>query len=325
MQWARAASAEAIMATSLAIDRCNQPWRTRSRRPVLSLLIPFRDDNVRPLVRSLLAAAMPLEADLELLVGDDASRDVDLARRAIEDIAAAPIPARLIRPTRNLGRAAIRNILTACSSASHVLFVDAEMTMPGSDYLTTYLDLIRGDPAVVFGGYAVTDSVLGGDDLSLYECTRIQCLPARRRLCRPWRFLYGGNLLIRREIALTCPFDEGFRGWGWEDIEFGMRVSDRFPIIHVDNPVQRSRLLTTEQVCARIEESFDNFHRLALLQAQKTGTLRLYRLSRLAGCLPLRGRMRWVLRRAALGKTIPLPLRWRMVALKLYQALVYAG
>ena len=58
----------------------------------------------------------------------------------------------------------------------------------------------------------------------------------RRAATAPEKYVFTSNLLIRRDVFDAEPFDAGFVGWGWEDVEWGMRVSRRHPIAHIDNP-----------------------------------------------------------------------------------------
>ena len=68
--------------------------------------------------------------------------------------------------------------------------------------------------------------------------------------------------MIRRDIFEAEPFDPSFVGWGWEDVEWGMRVSRRHPIAHIDNPATHLGLAPAAAMAAKFEQSAANFARV---------------------------------------------------------------
>ena len=64
--------------------------------------------------------------------------------------------------------------------------------------------------------------------------TRDCCAP-RRAAPTPEKYVFTSNLLVRRDVFDAEPFDDGFVGWGWEDVEWGMRVAAPPPDPHIDN------------------------------------------------------------------------------------------
>src|SRR5690606_23100227 len=81
------------------------------------------------------------------------------------------------------------------------------------------------------------------------------CLPAAERRHAPEKYVFTSNLLVRRDVFETERFDEGFSGWGWEDVEWGMRVARRWPIVHIDNPATHLGLDDAETLAAKYEQS----------------------------------------------------------------------
>ena len=73
-----------------------------------------------------------------------------------------------------------------------------------------------------------------------------ECLPASERAKQPEKYVYTSNLLVRRDVFAAEAFDPGFSGWGWEDVEWAMRVSRRFEVVHIDNPATHLELTAEE-------------------------------------------------------------------------------
>lgn len=55
---------------------------------------------------------------------------------------------------------------------------------------------------------------------------------------RPWRFFYTSNISLKRALIGKNLFSEDFRGWGFEDTEFGYRLHKRGMRLHFDPSVR---------------------------------------------------------------------------------------
>src|SRR5690606_17596363 len=89
------------------------------------------------------------------------------------------------------------------------------------------------------------------------------CLPAAERARTPEKYIFTSNLLIRRDVFEAEAFDERFSGWGWEDVEWGVRIGRRWPIRHVDNPATHLGLDTARALVGKYRQSVANFARVA--------------------------------------------------------------
>jgi hypothetical protein len=134
--------------------------------------------------------------------------------------------------------------------------------------------------------------------------------------------VFSSNLLIRRDVFEAEPFDPGFVGWGWEDVEWGVRVSRRWPITHVDNPATHLGLEPPRELAAKYEQSAQNFARLALSHRETVHAWPSYRAAQALARLPLKALWRPLLKAAALAGAGP--ARLRAFALRLYRVALYA-
>jgi hypothetical protein len=148
------------------------------------------------------------------------------------------------------------------------------------------------------------------------------CLPAAERNLTPEKHVFTSNLLVRRDVFETEAFDESFAGWGWEDVEWGMRVARRWPILHVDNTATHLGLDTARVMAGKYEQSAANFARVIAAHPQVVSTYPSYRAARLLRLAPLRGLWRPLLKAYALADAAPLPSR--AFAMRLYRAALYA-
>lgn len=296
----------------------NAAWA--AARPRLSVLIPFKgDDPVR-----LLAALDREPAEVEIVLLDDGSDDPALLARVSEKVCGLALPARLVSLARNEGRARGRNRLVSHARAGHFLFLDSDMLPDDPHFLRLWLDLVaRENPPVAFGGFSLKQ-VERTPQHALHRAmaAHSDCLPAAARAIEPEKHVFTSNLLVRRDLFQSEAFDETFSGWGWEDVEWGMRVARRWPIRHVDNTATHLGLDTAGAMAAKYEQSAANFARVVAAHPQVVARYPSYRAAKLLKHAPLRPVWRPVLKACALADGAPLPAR--AFAMRLYRAALYA-
>jgi len=303
-------------ATETLID--NAPWA--EARPRLSVLIPTYRDDPSALLRALDDPSAPAE----IIVLDDGSGDPALFDRMRRQIERMRVPARLIGLSPNEGRAKGRNRLAAHARAGHFLFLDSDMLPDPADFLARWCALAERDNVpMAFGGFTL-DQTPQRPEHALHRAMALQsdCTPAPDRAGEPEKHVFTSNLLVRRDVFETVGFDEGFAGWGWEDVEWAMRVSRRFPILHVDNTASHLGLDTAPAMAAKYEQSAANFARVVAAHGDIVRTYPSYKVARLLKPLPLRGLWRPWLKAFALQEHAPLALR--SLALRFYRAALYA-
>jgi glycosyltransferase involved in cell wall biosynthesis len=298
----------------------NAAWA--GARPSLSVLIPFLDDDPCPLLAALDAQA-PRGA-VEILVLDDGGGDAALTGRARAAVRAIKAPALYIRAANNLGRAKGRNQLAAHARGDFFLFIDADMAPDGPGFLSTWLALVAAErPAVAFGGFSL-DQAPNTPEFALHRRMALasDCTAAEVRGREPEKHVFTSNLLVRRDIFAAHPFDESFRGWGWEDVEWGMRVAREHAILHIDNTATHLGLERPETIAAKYEQSAGNFARVAERHRSLVERYPSYKAARFLKWAPLRPAWRPILKRLALSDAAPLSAR--AFAMRLYRAALYA-
>ncbi len=303
-----------------AID--NGAWATAQAR--MSVLVPFLNDDPRPLIAALGTEAKALGGAVEVVLLDDGSGDPDLIERVTASAQTCPLPVRFVTLAFNQGRARGRNSLAAHARAGHMLFLDSDMLPDAPDFLSRWVDLIdTSDPAVAFGGFSLEQAPLQREHaLHRQLAQRSDCAPAELRRLKPEKYVFTSNLLIRRAVFEAEPFDEGFKGWGWEDVEWGVRVSRSHAIIHVDNPATHLGLDGPKAIAAKYEQSAANFARILAAHPDVVRGYPSYRAARALKHAPLRQAWRPLLKALALAEQAPLPMR--AFCMRLYRAAVCA-
>ncbi len=300
----------------------NETWA--SIRPALSVLIPFYRDDPSDLIEALSEEAPALAGSVELIVLDDGSGDDELAERVRNRIRASQLPARFIRLKKNEGRSRGRNRLTSSARGGSYLFLDSDMLPDSGSFLRTWADLVaRQDPAVAFGGFSLLQAPQDAA-FAVHRAMsqRSECIPYQQRALQPEKYVYTSNLLVRRDVFVAEAFDSEFSGWGWEDVEWAMRVARRFRVIHLDNPATHLGLESADRLAGKYEQSVANFARVVDRHPDFVSQYPSYRVARLLKKAPGVRQWRPWFKRVALNENLPVPAR--AFSLRLYRAALYA-
>jgi len=284
----------------------------------LSVLIPFFRDDARALLASLSAQA---PEGVEIILFDDGMPDPELTAAMQAAVLEAPSPARLLVSRINAGRSGARNRLAARARGGWLLFLDADMHV-SPDFLDRWTGILRqaGEDAV-FGGYEPCQQDRRfAVHAALARVSDVRSA-AQRAHAGPVA-VCSSNLAVRAGFFREVPFDEGYQGWGWEDVDWALNAAARGRIGHADNPAAHGGLQPVEILLAKFAASGPNFARLLQRHPQYAAqpgarlALALKRL-RLGACARLAGR---------LGAKAPfLPAAIRARALKLFRAGAAAG
>lgn len=293
--------------------------------PYISICIPTWQDAVTPLLSSLKSLASIKHC--EILIYDDGSANDELTANLITQIQAIPAPARLITASQNQGRSFARNRLIANAQADWLLLLDADMLPDKADFIERYIEQTKASigPALIAGGFSLKQvKATARQRLHAAQSERSECLPASQRANAPALHVFTSNILVHRHIIEHVLFDEGYTGWGWEDVDWGLRVNAAFPIIHIENTATHLGLDDTASLLKKYAGSTHNFARLAHQHPTHVAQMRIYQVSRKMRRLPFRnliGRFAKMLAQDPMGIT---PLSLRLFSLKLFRASLYA-
>ena len=293
-------------------------------KPTLSVLIPFLRDDPSVLLAALDREAVSLTGAVEVVVLDDGTGDRALTQRLKALTSSLTLPLRLDTLAANLGRAKGRNRLAGQARGRWLLFLDSDMLPDSPGFLAAYLALIAEQaPAVAFGGFSLLQAPPRPEHaLHRRMALASDCAPLAQRRAEPEKYVYTSNLLVRRDVFETIAFDEAFKGWGWEDVEWAMRVQQQHPILHIDNTATHLGLDSAPAMAAKYEQSAANFARVVAAHLEVVSRYPSYRAARLLKRAPLRSAWRPALKAIALMEHAPLAAR--ALAMRLYRAALYS-
>ena len=229
----------------------------------LSILIPTFNDDCTPLIETLSAQASQIESLVwEIVVGDDGSTDSSVVHRNRQ---ACALPCcRYLRVEQNRGRAAIRNFLAQSAQYDTLLFLDCHVEV-GDRFLQNYVEY-DGSESVICGGVKAggNEEQWKGNLRYRYERAAEQRHIVEERRKRPYQSFRTTNILVNKDTALSHPFDEQFRDYGYEDVLYGKRLKEQnVSIAHINNEVAIAQYESNERYVEKMEEALHTLKKFA--------------------------------------------------------------
>ena len=223
---------------------------------MISILIPVKDYDCHLLVEELHIQGEALGTPYEIIVGEDGTSPDNLELNRIAET--LPNCKRIIQE-RNIGRAAIRNILASNAQYDNLIFIDCDAVVEKSDFLSNYLVALKHHD-VVCGGLYHADT-MPDSECSLrfkYEKNADKLRSAAVRNKAPYDKFTTFNFAIRKELFDTIRFNSEMTRYGHEDTLFGKELKKRNArIVHIDNQLLHSGLEDNRTYLRKVEQSIE--------------------------------------------------------------------
>ena len=193
----------------------------------------------------------------------------------------------------NLGRSRSRNKIVSMANSDYVLLLDCDVVPDSDSFIRKYYDLTRNGnfKGVACGGVSYKKiEVTPISDCWFYyqQGKKISTKNAIDRNIAPWKWLFTANIFLNKIILEKIPFCEDFKGYGYEDIEWGIRLDEEAALVHIDNTVTHLGVLDKKSYLEKINKSFENLQLLLKKHPEKTRDLRVYKLSKFFKFFPVK-------------------------------------
>ena len=205
---------------------------------------------------------------IEIIAVDDGSLDKFDVHEVMEKLPSL----RYRELDENLGRGKVRNLLLTMAKGEYLLFLDADVFPDNDTFLQRYLaEALKGHD-IVCGGRSYTTQIKKGKLYSfyLYKSNRTEVVDANKRNVTPWRYFFTSNVFIRRTIVEKVQFSERFSGYGYEDIEWAIRLGKSYSLLHIDNPCSHLGVVTKIQAFQKMRISVKNYALMLALHPDET-------------------------------------------------------
>lgn len=190
----------------------------------ISVVVPTYNNRevLRETLRCLYAQTLAPET-YEIIVVDDGSTDDTAAMVAA--VRRGPEIRYLTQPHR--GRSTARNLGARAARGRIVLFIDADIWAVPTLLATHLGHYPEGDRRVGVQGRSMTHPDSRTTPFMRARDITPDLSLRRRRDLSPVHIITRNFSILRSEFDAAGGFDEGFTGYGWEDIELAMRLHAR--------------------------------------------------------------------------------------------------
>ncbi|TAL81986.1 MAG: glycosyltransferase family 2 protein [Bacteroidetes bacterium] len=228
----------------------------------ISLLIPVFDYDIVALVHSMKSAMGKVPEFCEILIGDDgSSAEFREKYKSLEDGCI-----KVISSEKNIGRAAIRNKLALEAKGDYLLFIDADVMLPGTAeaYMVKWLPFLTVSN-VLCGGELYHDSAPGDPDKILrwkYGKSREQRKAVERNK-HPHAAFSTFNVLISKSVFAKIRFNEELKQYGHEDTLMGYQLKKaEIDILHIDNGLIHEGIESNKDFLNKTKLGIENLSKL---------------------------------------------------------------
>jgi glycosyltransferase involved in cell wall biosynthesis len=228
----------------------------------ISLLIPVFDYDIIALVHIMKDAMGKVPEFCEILIGNDGSSSE--YGEKYHSLEAENV--RVISSEKNIGRAAIRNKLALEAKGDYLLFIDADVMLPGTAeaYILKWLPFISIS-RVICGGTLYHESAPGDPDKLLrwkYGKWREQKSAAERNK-HPNAAFSTFNVLIEKSVFSKVRFNEELKQYGHEDTLLGYQLKKAdISILHIDKGLMHEGLESNRDFLNKTKLGIENLSKL---------------------------------------------------------------
>lgn len=221
---------------------------------MLSICIPAYHCSVDALLHALQSQLEVVAGAVEIVVCDDCSPTPILTNPS------EFYNVRVIRNSRNLGRARTRNLLVQEAQGQAILFLDGDSEIISSNFISNWLEIAKNNAiSVAYGGsvYQI-DQPPSSHFLRWKVSTTRECKSLEERN-RDGGGFKTNNVFIRKSVFEKVSFNEQLSGYGHEDTLFGFELlMNGFQTFQLDNPVRNAILDSNENFLLKTEEAVRN-------------------------------------------------------------------
>lgn len=225
---------------------------------MLSIVIPTYNFDVFPLVKEVNEQATRRDIEFEIIVLDDCSTTPKSTNECINSLANSSYE---VLP-KNVGRSAIRNLLTTKASFDWLLFLDADVFPKEKNFISSYMDALPVKPGIVYGGILYQESKPEKHEILRwkYGMKRESLNVNDRNKDKYLRFLTL-NFLIHKDVFDKVSFNEDIPNMRHEDTLFALELKkQKINLSHINNPVYHLGLESNEVFLDKSMQSVKALH-----------------------------------------------------------------
>lgn len=255
---------------------------------MLSILIPTYNYNIFPLVKELVSQVSKLEIDFEIICMDDCSTNIENINQnsKIEDFTNCSIFYNKV----NVGRANNLNLLVKKAKFNWLIILDCDMFPFDSNFIFNYLTAIESNKAsFYFGGILYKNETPKKDEfLRWIYGNKREAIPVEIRIKNKYKYALTSNILVKKSILTTTPFNSLLTKYGFEDLVLIFELQKlNIDIQHINNPLYHLNLEKSIVFIEKYQSSLENLKLLLDLKILSSKSTRISMLKEKIGFYPM--------------------------------------
>lgn len=226
---------------------------------MISILIPSYNYNTLPLVEELVNQAILENIVFEIIVLDDASpiNEITAINLKINQLPNCKFE----RNETNLGRGQNRNYLVSKAKYDWILLMDCDTFPKNKNFIKSYIESAKDkNSSAVFGGILYYDEKPKEEEMLRWVFGKSrEEIPLEKRLSNPFHYALISNIMVRKEVLVSHPFDSQIFNYGYEDIVFILALKrENIYIKHTENPAYHLNLEKSAVFLTKFHSSLEN-------------------------------------------------------------------
>lgn len=243
---------------------------------MLSILIPIYNYNAYPLVLELHKQCLECKIEFEIIVLDDGSQKFHSENNKINEFQFCTYEILKV----NIGRSAIRNLLSRKAAYENLLFLDSDTFPADKNFISNYLLQITIEEKIVSGGILYSKLKPKENHLLRWKYGKSrEALSTKVRKESPYLRLLTLNFMIKKSVFEKVRFNETIPNLRHEDTLFSYNLKQQNILVeHFENPVFHLGLDDFEIAVSKENESLIALKFLIDNQLIPTNYIRLSKL-----------------------------------------------
>ncbi len=223
---------------------------------MLSVLIPNYDYNAFGLVKNVHSQLLKEDISFEIICIDDGSKSyINKENQKINQLSNSVF----FSLKKNVGRSAIRNLLSEKAKYNWLLFLDAGVLPVKSNFISNYTKLFNSENSVFCGGVKFKPLKENYNLLRYKYGKKHEEIPVVKRKNRPEKYFFTNNFLIRKSLFTIIKFEEKLVKYGREDLAFSLQLKrNNYKIIHTENEVYNLNLDSNAVFTDKTKNAMEN-------------------------------------------------------------------
>lgn len=221
---------------------------------MLSIVVPHYNFKNEALFTELEQQCLNLHLNFEIIIIDDAS--IPTQKTYLQQFKKANF--KIILLEKNIGRAAIRNLLAAEASYPFLLFLDGDSYITNPNFIINYINFHHQNPDVdiICGLRNYPEKIKKEKALHHYYGIKTEIFAAKEAF-------HSNNFFIKKEVFKDTKFDESLSQYGYEDVLFGLMAKAKgYTIKNLYNPVIHLQLKTNKEFITDTDAAVKNLAQL---------------------------------------------------------------